>query len=178
VTKPRLAAVESMIRVPGLETPIELYTVLRSPGQLAGMPYPTGRTPWAALAGSGFRDVVCLADRVPSYDPTPVRLLHAVALQDLYGGLDPLDPERERREIERAAEIALEALERGEGVLVHCVGGTGRTGTVIGAVLRRLGYSAREVVDYLDVVHKARRKSGWPESAWQSDVLASIGESR
>lgn len=176
--RPPLVGVDRMERVQGVGSPRDLYTVLTIPARLAGMPYPEPATPWLALEDAGFRHVVCLTSAAPPYDPTPVRLLHAVALQDLYGGLDPLDPERERREIGRAAAVALEALERGEGVLVHCVGGTGRTGTVIGVILRRFGYSAREVVDYLDVVHKARRKSGWPESAWQSDVLASIGESR
>ncbi|MCX6094210.1 MAG: tyrosine-protein phosphatase [Candidatus Bipolaricaulota bacterium] len=175
--RPPLASVDTMDGVPGLETPSELYTVLTSPARLAGMPHPTPQAPWAALAESGFQNVVCLTNAVPSYDPTPLRLLHAVELQDLYGGLNPLDPERERREIELAALTALEALERGEGVLVHCAGGTGRTGTVIGVILRHLGYSAREVADYLDTVHKARRKDGWPESAWQSKLLETIVKS-
>ncbi|MDD5264666.1 MAG: tyrosine-protein phosphatase [Candidatus Bipolaricaulis sp.] len=176
--RPPIVAVDRMERVWGVDSPRNLYTVLTIPARLAGMPYPGPTTPWLALEEAGFRHVVCLTSAAPPYDPTPLRLLHAVALQDLYGGLDPLDPERERHEIGRAAEIALEALEHGEGVLVHCVGGTGRTGTVIGVILRRLGYSAREVVDYLDAVHKARRKSGWPESVWQSNILASIDESR
>ncbi|MEN6369639.1 MAG: tyrosine-protein phosphatase [Thermotogota bacterium] len=172
--RPPLVSVNRMDRVPGLEIPTELYTVLSSPARLGGMPYPTPEAPWTTLAESGFRNVVCLTDAIPSYDPAPLRLLHAVELQDLYGGLNPLDPERERREIAFAAEIALEALKRGEGVLVHCAGGTGRTGTVIGVILRHLGYSAREVAEYLDFVHKARGKRGWPESIWQSELLRAV----
>lgn len=175
--RPPLVAVDRMERVRGVDSPRDLYTVLTIPARLAGMPHPGPTTPWLALEEAGFQHVLCLTSAAPPYDPTPLRLLHAVALQDLYGGLNPLDPERERREIERAAGLTLEVLGRGEGVLVHCVGGTGRTGTVIGVILRRLGYSAREVVGYLDGVHTARGKDGWPESAWQSDVLVSIGGS-
>ncbi len=172
--RPPLVSVDTMDGVPGLEIPSDLYTVLTTPAQLAGMPHPTPQAPWTALAESGFQNVVCLTSAVPSYDPTPLHLLHAVELQDLYGDLDPRNPARERREIELAAAAALRALERGEGVLVHCAGGTGRTGTVIGAILRYLGYSAREVMEYLDAVHKARGKDGWPESAWQSELLETI----
>jgi len=166
-----------MIRVPGLAVPSELYTVLSSPALLAGMPSPGEKTPWAALAEAGFRNVICLTGAAPSYNPTPLRVLHAVGLEDLVGGRRPMDPDRERRDIGRAVRIALGALRGNEGVIVHCEGGTGRTGTVIGAVLRCLGYSAQEVVDYLDAVHKARRKAGWPESPWQEELLKAIGGS-
>ena len=44
---------------------------------------------------------------------------------------------RHRRSlIHLAAEAVVGLLRRDEGVLVHCVGGTGRTGTVIGCALR------------------------------------------
>jgi protein-tyrosine phosphatase len=55
--------------------------------------------------------------------------------------------------------------------VVHCVGGRGRTGTVLGCVLRELGHSPGEVVDFLDRVHKARGKAGWPESPWQGQLV-------
>ncbi len=47
------------------------------------------------------------------------------------------------------------------GVIVHCVGGTGRTGTVLGCVLRELGKSANEIIDCLDTIDKARDRKGW-----------------
>ncbi len=55
--------------------------------------------------------------------------------------------------------------------MVHCHGGTGRTGTVLGCVLRELGVQAAEVIDFLDRVHKARGKPGWPESSWQRELV-------
>mgnify|MGYP001765701516 CR=1 FL=1 len=170
--KPPLVAVDRMARVGDLDVPRELYTVLTTPACLAGMPRPTEDTPWRALREAGFHHVVCLTDACPPYNPAPLNLLHAVLLQDLYGGIEPHDPERERREIGCAAQAVLAALERGEGVGVHCAGGTGRTGTLLGVVLRSLGHAAPDVVAYLDAVHKERGKDGWPESAWQSELLA------
>ncbi len=169
-----MVPIEAMIRIPRLPVPEALYTVLLGPMLLAGMPHPTAATPWAALANVGFRHVVCLTSPVPPYDPSPLGVLHAAGLEDLYGGRSPRDPEGELREIRLATDAVLQALRRGEGVIVHCEGGTGRTGTVIGLVLCGLGNSARETVGYLDAVHRARGKAGWPESPWQAELLESM----
>jgi hypothetical protein len=64
-----------------------------------------------------------------------------------------------------------ELLDQQHGVLVHCEGGNGRSGTVIGAVLISYGIPALEVVNWLDEVHRLGGKSGWPESAWQRQAL-------
>ena len=50
-------------------------------------------------------------------------------------------------------------------------GGTGRTGTVIGCVLRVLGRPAPQVICYLDDLNKARGKLGWPEAKWQAELV-------
>jgi protein-tyrosine phosphatase len=83
----------------------------------------------------------------------------------------PHDPKQEANLIQEATHAVVSKLQQGEGVVVHCVGGTGRTGTVIGCVLCALGISALKVVTYLDQLHKARGKPGWPESAWQFQVV-------
>jgi protein-tyrosine phosphatase len=62
-------------------------------------------------------------------------------------------------------------MEDGEGIVVHCVGGIGRTGTVIGCVLRDLGFSADEVINYLDDLNKERGFGGWPETEWQEEMI-------
>lgn len=51
----------------------------------------------------------------------------------------------------------------GEDEVVHCVGGTGRTGAVIGCVLEDLGFSADEIINYLNNLNKERHFSKWPE---------------
>ena len=67
-----------------------------------------------------------------------------------------------------AARIAAGAVERGTGVVVHCVGGTGRTGTVVACALRLLGRSADEAVATVQA-HRPK----WPESPWQEQLVRS-----
>jgi len=158
----------------GLAVPYEFYWVLQQPAPLAGMAYPSSRTPWPGLAECGLRHVVNLAAHGPTYDPAPLALAHATPLADLFGGHDPLHPGPEERLIHLATDVVVDLLRAGEGVLVHCVGGTGRTGTVIGCALRLLGVPTVAVLAYLDALHKARGAHGWPESPWQAEVVARI----
>ncbi len=105
------------------------------------------------------------------YDPAPLRLLLPIRLQDLIGGAAPDDPVVEERRVRQAALAVLGKLRGGEGVVVHCAGGTGRTGTVLGCALRGLGYASNEVLSYLDRLTKARGRQGWPESEWQATMV-------
>jgi protein-tyrosine phosphatase len=80
-------------------------------------------------------------------------------------------------EFEQVAAIASQAfLELNEGgILVHCEGGRGRTGTIIGAILRHCGYGAIEVIDFLNAAYRdAGRPRGWPESPWQAQVIERV----
>ena len=86
----------------------------------------------------------------------------------------PRDPEQEESLVHEATQAVVSQLQAGAGVVVHCAGGTGRTGTVIGCVLRVLGVAAVQVISYLDHLHQARGRSGWPESAWQSQVVRRV----
>lgn len=165
--------VDRMPRIEGLRVPEEFYTVLDAPGRLAGMVRPSVRTPWDRLAHDGFRFVVCLTDDEPPYDPSPIELLHAVGLEDLYGGISPTNSDGEGERVVEAVDRIVGVLRLGDGVIVHCTGGTGRTGAVIGGVLRRFGHSASEVRSYLDRLNR-RRGAGWPESCWAGSLLDRI----
>lgn len=156
--------------IPGLRVPEEFYWVLRQPAPLAGMRYPRGGCPWKALLEAGFTSVLSLHCGL-SYNPAPLTPLASVFLEDLVHGGPPGSPESELSAIQRAVDAVIARLEAGQGVVVHCYGGRGRTGTVIGCVLRRLGYGPHEVVDYLDRLHTARGKGGWPESPWQEQTV-------
>jgi len=152
-----------------LLVPDDLYWIAREPVALAGMSYP-GRADWSELQREGIGHVVCLTHDEPAYDPSPCTIT-AVRLQDLVSGGPPDDPERERALVARAADAVVAHLERGIGVAVHCMGGRGRTGTVIGVALVRQGHDANTVVTYLDRLAVARGRRGWPESAWQASLV-------
>jgi len=135
------------------------------------MTYPRA-IPWHGLFGAGFRHVICLSEERPSYDPEPLSHTYAATLEDLHGGAWPRDAAREERLVREAVAAASLRLDAGQGVVVHCVGGTGRTGTVLGCLLRLRGIPAPEAIAYLDALHRARGKPGWPESSWQGELIA------
>jgi hypothetical protein len=134
------------------------------------MAYPDGMS-WQALHKLGYRHVVCLTQNKPGYDPAPLSILYAEHLQDLVGGVLPQRPDHEERCIREAVARILPSLRDGEGVAVHCAGGTGRTGTVVACVLKALGLEPSLVLNQMNTVNAARTKypgwKGWPESPWQ-----------
>lgn len=169
-TRLTLVPVDAMPDVPGFSVPANAYWILFRPTPLLGMARPTSATPWRALYDVGVRRIVCLTSDVPPYNPSPLTFAHSVALQDLFGGIAPNQPELERGKIEAAAARVAAALREGEGVVVHCAGGTGRTGTVLGAAVIALGLPAAAAIAHLQAVNEARGKT-WPESAWQQELL-------
>ena len=164
-----LIEVHQGAHIPEVEVPKELYWVLSAPAPLAGMKYPRPSFPWSNLKAVGFSQVVSL--HPGPYNPTPLTTPFCEHLEDLISGGPPRNEGRELEKIKKAVASALDALQSGQGVIVHCVGGRGRTGTVIACTLRELGFGSQEVVAFLDRVHKARGKPGWPESTWQSALV-------
>ncbi len=162
----------------GVAIPGDLYWVTRTPAPLAGMRFPAKHFPWEALFRAGFLNVVRLTATGGDYDPSPVRPLGTFLLEDLYAHAQPASPEHELQLIRDAARAVRAALAHGEGVVVHCEGGRGRTGMVLGAVLVGLGMSSAAVATYLDRVHQARGTKGWPESPWQADALRQLEAER
>ncbi len=143
--------------------PNRLFVVLDDPALLAGMAYPAPDTDWRELYGRGFRRLVRL--HPGDYNASPLRV-EDVELEDLHGGRSPQDARRERERVREAARLAAEHVRAGEGVLVHCVGGTGRTGTVLGCALGLLGRSADEAVRAVQ-----EHRPQWPESPWQEEIV-------
>ncbi len=140
-----------------------LFVVTEIPAPLGGMAFPTPQTDWRALHERGFRHVIRL--HPAAYDAAPLEA-HDVALEDLHGGLTPRDAAAEERRVWETADLTAAYLRKREGVVVHCVGGTGRTGTVVACALRLLGRSADEAIDAVRA-HRPR----WPESRWQEEVV-------
>jgi Tyrosine phosphatase family len=140
-----------------------LFVVLEGPAPLAGMAYPTEDTDWQELHRRGFRRLVRLQPGPCA--PAPL-VAEEVALEDLYGGRAPTEPAAEYERVAAASRLAAEGVASGDGVIVHCLGGTGRTGTVLACALRLLGFSADDAV--AAVRHHRPR---WPESAWQEATV-------
>ncbi|HEY8416413.1 MAG TPA: tyrosine-protein phosphatase [Limnochordales bacterium] len=155
--------------IPELKIPHDFYWVLTEPAPLAGMPMPRSGFPWEAVHAAGFHDVVSLAPG--DYNPAPLAVSFAEELEDLWHGGFPKDEEREKKLIGKAVAAVLTGLHNGRGVLVHCLGGRGRTGTVLGCALRELGLPADTVVEWLRKVHHERDRGGWPESSWQEKLV-------
>jgi hypothetical protein len=143
----------------------ELFVFTETPALLAGMPYPRRDTDWQALHDRGLGLVVRL--HPGDYDPAPLGV-RVVARTDLYGGALPDDPDAERERVWEAARVAAHAVGNGTGVVVHCVGGTGRTGTVVACALRLLGRAADEAVATVQA-----QRPRWPESPWQEQLVRS-----
>lgn len=51
------------------------------------------------------------------------------------------------------------------------MGGIGRTGTVLGCVLRDLGFSTDEVINYMDKIQKFIGFRRWSETKWQAEMV-------
>jgi len=160
-----------MPAIEGIRVPMNFYVVLKEPAPLAGMSYPRMHTPWEKIGNAGFSSIVCLCDSEVSYDPYPLKVLFSAELEDLHYGNAPYDPETLEWLVRKAANVVRREMGEGKGIVVHCMGGIGRTGTVLGCVLRDLGFSADEVINYLDDINKLRGFRGWPETKWQAEMV-------
>jgi hypothetical protein len=151
--------------------PADLYFVAHQPVEIIGMGFPS-RVDWQLLWERGVRHVVCLTHRdATPYDASPLTV-HLHGLQDLFARPEgPDDPDRERALVHAAAGAVVDAVLAGEGVAVHCRGGRGRVGTVLGVALVRLGHAPADVVTWFDRLHRMRGKGGWPETPWQAEVV-------
>jgi hypothetical protein len=78
------------------------------------MSYPSAFTPWQEISAAGFHYVVSLTGGDPDYDPSPLKIGHAVQLEDLAHGSAPANPERDDLLIQGAVEVAASRLLEGE----------------------------------------------------------------
>lgn len=151
--------------------PKDIYLVLTEPAFLLGMrnPGPCHHSLWPKFQNLGVNTLVCLTD-VVEYDMRYLRHIYQ-PLQNLSRGMIPMQPDEEEQKIQLIANQVIELLNSRSGVVIHCEGGRGRTGTVMGCVLKGLGYGEERAIEYLKQLHVSRGRDGWPESEWQEDVV-------
>ena len=167
-----LLSPDEMPAFANLNCPRDLYVVCEDPVMICGMRRPDYSFDWENLYGHGVSNVIRLNEKeCGAYDSSPIRIAYSGQLEDLYGGGLPSEPETESEKISAAVASSIHCIENGEGIVVHCLGGRGRTGTVLGCLLVHLGFVPEVVVGYLDDLHKARGKPGWPESPWQAEIV-------
>lgn len=143
------------------------------PGQLwlGAMPGRFGQ--WPAFEADAVRSrlglVVCLTPRSEVAELSPLYYAAVVAGRVPFRwqlvamrnfGL-PEDPASFRRDIQDIAA----ALRQGDGVLLHCAAGMGRTGTAAACVLKALGLDAAEALQ------RVRDAGSNPQNAEQSGLV-------
>lgn len=110
-----------------------------------------GLEPYAQIAREEAQLLGLPFDR----EPHPVRDLSVPSREVMAKILDSID----------------EAIDRGKTVYLHCWGGIGRTGTVVGCWLRRQGYSGEEalaqIAAWWECVEKYPRRPKSPETPEQ-----------
>lgn len=137
------------------------------------MRQPDRNTRWQELYDLGIQQVLRLSEESQAYSPAPLRMLGRVALEDQYEEERPSDAATEEIQVKRAVMLLRYGL-RESGTAIHCVGGRGRTGTVIGGFLNTLGIPHREIIERMDRAYKDAGRPGWPESPWQGEVIGRI----
>ena len=149
-----------------------LWLATSTPAPLLGMSLPGRDLPFETMAQDfGVGAMVSLTGAEPWLDCAPLRWL-GFGLDDLYDKAGPADPVKEWHAVADAAGTVKALLNDGVGTIVHCEGGRGRTGTVIGAVGVSFGLDADDVAAWLDEAHRA--SGGWPECEWQRLALDSL----
>jgi len=152
------------------------------PGRLLAGEYPGHASPARArhkvdlLADAGIRTFVDLttpADRLEPYQPLIAEVASArdLDVRHVSFPIPDLDVADDHL-YDDVCESIEEDLRRG-AVYVHCWGGVGRTGTVIGCVLADEGLTYDEVIDQLTSLRRSSRKARRqaPEMSVQHDLI-------
>jgi protein tyrosine phosphatase (PTP) superfamily phosphohydrolase (DUF442 family) len=141
------------------------------------------------LIGAGIRYVINLMEEnernryghpFPSYENAIMRIARRVGVNITYVSRPSKDLTAPTPEyIRNILDEIDDAVSQGKPVYVHCWGGKGRTGTVVGCYLARHGYAQGQ--DVLDLIQKLRHNDPdvdhpSPETRQQRDMVTTWQE--
>lgn len=124
---------------------------------------------------TAFIDLTATNDPLAPYDATLAAMAEELGLDVHYERLTIRDMGTcEPAHMTRILDAIATRLAEGRSVYVHCWGGVGRTGTVIGCWLVRQGASGedalRQVQSHFETMHKSRALGRHPEGSPQTDA--------
>ena len=141
-------------------------------GGYPGSSYPaTARTKLAALLDAGVRSFIDLTEphELMPYDELLAEIASEMDADVSYQRLSIRDMDIPTREAMTTILAAIRSeLASGRGVYVHCWGGIGRTGTVIGCWLVEQGHACDDALERIRTL-RASTPEGWKRSPETSD---------
>ena len=179
-----------MTSTPNNDRPIPNSYWVR-PGEFAAGEYPGGRRDSSArerlhsLLSAGVNHFIDLTEErdLNSYREIAQAEAERLSLSfdwERHPVVDMSTPDRKR--MTEILDAIDSAMDRGKTVYVHCWGGIGRTGTVVGCWLRRQGYSGDEALSQIATwwsgVEKRHRRPKSPETPAQCQYIIDWTEER
>ena len=131
--------------------------------RLAAMSYPSTEDAYIVLQQVGIKVIVNLTeylDDTPFLSAFNVYNIHIASFKE-WGHKPPT-----LQQIHQAVSIIQASLKSNQPVLVHCVHGLGRTGTIIAGYLTTCGYTAQGAIDYI-----RQLRHGFVETEEQEAVI-------
>jgi protein-tyrosine phosphatase len=117
-----------------------IHGSLPLPGRLYAGPRPAWpfESSVAALVDHGITTIACLLE--PGEFPADLRNAYEeVGLKLLWFPVADFEPPRDAAAFAVFLQVLVTRLESGENLYVHCLGGIGRTGTLLGCLFKLLG---------------------------------------
>lgn len=143
------------------------------PGSLWLAAMPGRLEPWgeftARIEDRGIQSVVCLtprdemADLSPAYDGAVKR--GELPFRWTQAAIPNFGVPRDRDAFRKAVAEIASAVRNGDGVLLHCAAGMGRTGSTAACVLKALGLETQ------DALRRVREAGSNPQNAAQSGFV-------
>jgi protein-tyrosine phosphatase len=135
--------------------------------------YPRNKSEVDKLIGVGINTFVCLngSDKVEFYkyeDELPKNITY------IHEPIQDMNVTTDKKIISLCRNIVRRIKTKGEKIFVHCAGGHGRTGTVVGCVLYLLyKLSLEQILDYLQFTHD-QRDGNWFGPCYYTKQLSHV----